>query len=104
MAAHARIRARHGPRPGSKHGVFTGKPGVLSTDFIANLLDMGTQRTPTGDIYEGKDHKTGRPKWAARRADVVFDAALRRFTIDGWRPSPSAYVVHWPRSCRDPEY
>ena len=25
---------------GSQHGVFTDRPGVLSTDFFVNLLDM----------------------------------------------------------------
>jgi catalase-peroxidase len=57
---------------GSKHGVFTDRPGVLSTDFFVNLLDMGTQWKPAGGIYEGKDRKTGNPKWTATRADLVF--------------------------------
>jgi len=64
---------------GSRHGVFTDRPGVLSTDFFVNLLDMGTQWNPAGDTYEGKDRKTGRPKWTATRADLVFgsNAVLR---------------------------
>ena len=33
------LGANHG---GSKHGVFTDKPGVLTNDFFVNLLDMGT--------------------------------------------------------------
>jgi catalase-peroxidase len=57
---------------GSKHGVFTDKPGVLSTNFFANLLDMGTEWKPAGGVYEGKDRKTGKPKWTATRADLVF--------------------------------
>ena len=57
---------------GSKHGVFTDRPGVLSTDFFVNLLDMGTEWKPAGGIYEGKDRKTGNPKWTATRADLVF--------------------------------
>ena len=57
---------------GSKHGVFTDRPGVLSTDFFVNLLDMGTQWKPAGGIYEGKDCKTGNPKWTATRADLMF--------------------------------
>jgi catalase-peroxidase len=56
----------------SKHGVFTDRPGVLSTDFFANLLDMGTQWRPAGGVYEGKDRKTGKLKWTATRADLVF--------------------------------
>jgi catalase-peroxidase len=57
---------------GSGHGVFTDRPGVLSTDFFTNLLDMGTTWTPSGDAYQGKDRKTGKPKWTATRADLVF--------------------------------
>ena len=56
----------------SSHGVFTDRPGVLSTDFFANLLDMGTTWTPSGDGYQGKDRKTGKLKWTATRADLVF--------------------------------
>ena len=33
---------------GSKHGVFTKKPGTLTNDFFVNLLDMGTQWEPAG--------------------------------------------------------
>jgi len=57
---------------GSSHGVFTDRPGVLSTDFFANLLDMSTTWTPSGDAYQGKDRKTGKLKWTATRADLVF--------------------------------
>ena len=34
---------------GSKHGVFTKKPGVLTNDFFVNLLDMSTVWSPAGD-------------------------------------------------------
>jgi catalase-peroxidase len=57
---------------GSKHGVFTDKPGVLSTDFFVNLLDMGTEWKPAGGNYEGKDRKSGKTKWTATRADLSF--------------------------------
>ena len=57
---------------GSKHGVLTDKPGVLSTDFFANLLDMGTLWQPASGVYEGRDRKTGTLKWTATRADLVF--------------------------------
>ena len=57
---------------GSQHGAFTDRPGVLSTDFFVNLLDMGTEWKLAGGIYEGKDRKTGHPKWTATRADLVF--------------------------------
>lgn len=60
---------------GSKHGVFTSRPGVLTNDFFVNLLDMGTQWKAMSDdkeVYMGTDRKTGQPKWTATRADLVF--------------------------------
>ena len=60
---------------GSKHGVFTERPGVLSNDFFVNVLDMGTAWAPTSDardVFEGRDRKTGKPKWTATRVDLVF--------------------------------
>jgi len=59
----------------ASHGVFTSRPGVLSNDFFANVLDMGTVWTPTSDAaeaFEGRDRKTGAPKWTATRVDLVF--------------------------------
>ncbi len=60
---------------GSKHGVFTEKPGVLTTDFFVNLLDMGVVWMPnseTKECFDGRDRKTGKIKWTATRADLVF--------------------------------
>jgi catalase-peroxidase len=60
---------------GAKHGVFTTKPGVLSTDFFVNLLDMGTEWKATSDkqdLFEGRDRKTGQVKWTGTRVDLVF--------------------------------
>ncbi|WP_426479831.1 catalase/peroxidase HPI [Chryseobacterium sp. CBSDS_008] len=60
---------------GSKHGVFTSRPGVLTNDFFVNLLDMGTQWKAMSDdneLYIGSDRSTGQPKWTATRADLVF--------------------------------
>jgi catalase-peroxidase len=64
---------------GAKHGVFTAKPGVLSTDFFVNLLDMGTQWQPAGGGYEGRERKTGKTRWTATRVDLAFgsNAVLR---------------------------
>jgi len=62
---------------GSKHGVFTTRPGVLTTDFFVNLLDMGTVWQPVSDaqdVFEGRDRATGQPKWTATRADLIFGA------------------------------
>jgi catalase-peroxidase len=64
---------------GSQHGVFTDRPGVLSTDFFTQLLDMGTEWKPAGGMYEGRDRNTGARKWTATRADLAFgsNAVLR---------------------------
>jgi catalase-peroxidase len=58
---------------GSRQGVLTHRPGQLTNDFFVNLLDMGTAWTPVGDnAYEGRDRRTGAPKWTASRVDLVF--------------------------------
>jgi catalase-peroxidase len=58
---------------GSTHGVLTARPGVLSTDFFVNLLDMSTVWTEAGENrFEGLDRATGAPKWTATRVDLVF--------------------------------
>ena len=59
----------------SKHGVFTGRPETLTTDFFVNLLDMGTAWKATSDaqeLFEGRDRKTGAVKWTATRVDLIF--------------------------------
>ncbi|MCL6219602.1 catalase/peroxidase HPI [Zunongwangia pacifica] len=60
---------------GSKKGVFTEKPGVLSNDYFMNLLDMSTTWSSTNDAqteFAGKDRKSGETKWTASRADLIF--------------------------------
>ncbi len=67
------MRVLGGNVGGSAHGVFTDRPGVLSNDFFANLLDMGTEWKPAADgVYEGRDRKTGAVKWTGTRVDLVF--------------------------------
>jgi catalase-peroxidase len=56
-------------------GVFTKRPEALTNDFFVNLLDMGTTWKATsvaGDMFEGRDRKTGELKWTATRADLIF--------------------------------
>ena len=60
---------------GSRHGVFTRRPQVLSNDFFTHLLDMGTTwhpTTPAADTFEGRDRHSGQVKWTATRVDLVF--------------------------------
>ncbi|WP_059022210.1 catalase/peroxidase HPI [Mycobacterium sp. M26] len=60
---------------GTKHGVFTDKPGVLSTDFFVNLLDMSTKWAPSpadDGTYIGTDRASGATKYTASRVDLLF--------------------------------
>jgi len=60
---------------GSKHGVFTKRPGALTNDFFVNLLSMDTVWKPLSDArdaFEGRDRKNGSLKWTATRVDLVF--------------------------------
>lgn len=70
---------------GSKHGVFTQRPGQLTNDFFVNLLDMNTAwkaASEDRELYIGSDRATGQPKWTGTRADLVFgsNAELRAIT------------------------
>ncbi len=76
------MRALNTNFDGSKHGIFTGRPGVLTNDFFVNLLDMSTAWKAMGEdkeVYLGTDRASGKPKWTATRADLVFgsNAELR---------------------------
>ncbi|MGS1121613.1 catalase/peroxidase HPI [Rhodanobacter sp. UC4436_H3] len=60
---------------GSEHGVFTNRVGSLTNDFFVNLLDMNNEWEPISDAkeaFEVRDRKTGKVKWTASRADLVF--------------------------------
>ncbi|MCK9301423.1 MAG: hypothetical protein M0P23_08620, partial [Bacteroidales bacterium] len=58
---------------GSKHGVFTDKPGVLSNDFFVNITDMHYTWKPVAEnLYHIVDRKSGALKWTATRVDLVF--------------------------------
>jgi catalase-peroxidase len=59
----------------SQHGVFTKRPEALTNDFFLNLLDLGTTWkavSEAGQVFEGRDRKTGEVKWTATRADLIF--------------------------------
>jgi len=59
----------------SKHGVFTSKPGVLTNDFFANLIDFSiTWKAADAHQYtfEGSDRATGKVKWTGTRVDLIF--------------------------------
>lgn len=60
---------------GSKHGVLTATPGVLTNDFFVNLLDMNNYWKAIDDkktLFEIRDRKTDKVKWTATRVDLIF--------------------------------
>jgi catalase-peroxidase len=66
------LGANHG---GTKHGVFTDRPGALTNDFFVNLLDTGTEwkaSETAENVYEGHDRGSGALKWTATANDLVF--------------------------------
>ena len=63
---------------GSKQGVFTNRSETLTNDFFINLLNIGTTWkaiSPAGDVFEGTDRATGKVKWIASRADLIFGSS-----------------------------
>ncbi|MBK0378418.1 catalase/peroxidase HPI [Mucilaginibacter segetis] len=92
---------------GSKHGVFTSRPGLLTNDFFVNLLDMNTAWKALGEdreIYEGSDRATGQVKWTGTRADLVFgsNSELRAIaevyaSADGGDKFVKDFVAAWDK-------
>ena len=80
----------------SKHGVLTKTPGKLTNDFFLNLLTMDTVWShKDGDVYEGKDRKTGELKWTATNVDLIFGShsQLRAFAeVYGCTDSKEKFV------------
>lgn len=59
----------------SKSGVLTTQSDRLTNDFFVNVLDIHTvwnAKDEKGEMFEGKDRKTGAVKWTATRADLIF--------------------------------
>ncbi len=93
------MRAMNANWDGSKHGVFTHRPGVLSNDFFVNLLDMSTTWKavdPSQNGFEGRDRITGELKWTATRADLIFgsNSELRALAEVYACQDGSAKMVH----------
>ncbi|HMO05905.1 MAG TPA: catalase/peroxidase HPI [Kiritimatiellia bacterium] len=58
---------------GTKHGVFTDRPGALTTDFFVHLTDMAYTWKPTGpNQYAIINRASGQTRWTATRVDLVF--------------------------------
>ncbi len=91
---------------GSRNGVLTGRPETLTSDFFVNLLDMGTQWSPskTEGVLEGRDRKTGDLKWTATVVDLVFgsNSQLRALAEvyaakDGERKFVKDFAAAWSK-------
>ena len=99
------MRALGANTGGSRHGLFTQRPGTLTPDFFVNLLDMRTawaksEKTP--GVFEGKDRKTGELRWTATIADLVFgsNAQLRALSevyaaSDGEAHFVNDFIAAW---------
>ncbi len=69
------LRAIGANYDGSDLGVLTSKPGALTNEFFVNVLDIATEWKPTSekaDRFDGVHRKSGKKKWSATRADLVF--------------------------------
>ena len=99
------LGANHG---GSKHGVFTDRPGKLTNDFFVNLLDMGTawkEVDSEGDeVFVGTCRKTNERKWTGTRTDLVFgsNSQLRALSevyaaSDASRKFVDDFVAAWTK-------
>ncbi|MHC4837751.1 MAG: catalase/peroxidase HPI [Planctomycetota bacterium] len=98
------LEANHG---GSRHGVFTARPGALSNDFFVNLLDMGVEwrKAAEGDfLYEGYDRASGELKWTGTAVDLVFGShsQLRALaevyaSADGEQRFVDEFVAAWTK-------
>ncbi len=61
---------------GSKLGVLTDRPGVLSNDFFVNLLELGNTWKPLdpGSHAFQATNSAGEATWIGSRADLVFSS------------------------------
>jgi catalase-peroxidase len=92
---------------GTKEGAFTQQIGTLTNDFFVNLLDMRTEWKATSneaDLFEGRDRKTGEPRWTATRVDLVFgsNAQLRALaevygSADASKKFIADFVAAWTK-------
>jgi catalase-peroxidase len=60
---------------GSKCGVFTKRPGVLTNDFFLTLLEMGVQwklDAKSDGVFEARDRNTDQVTWTGTRVDLIF--------------------------------
>ncbi|MGI9569561.1 MAG: peroxidase family protein, partial [Desulfobulbia bacterium] len=101
------MRALGANNGGSKHGVFTDKPGTLSNDFFVNMLDMSTKWSKSSKsegVYEGRDRATGKVKWTATPVDLIFGSSSELRAVaevyasnDGKEKFVNDFVAAWTK-------
>lgn len=90
---------------GTSHGVWTDKPGTLSSDFFRALMDMGVTWKSAADdqgVFEAHDVTTGDVKRTGTRTDLVFgsNSQLRALaevyaSVDGEELFVKQFVAAW---------
>ena len=90
---------------GSKHGVFTDRPGVLSNDFFLALTDMSMEwrkADERGMSFTLNDRESGAERFTATRCDLIFgsNAQLRQIVevyagSDGHGRFVKDFVAAW---------
>ncbi len=91
------MRAMGTNHGGTAHGVFTDRPGALTTDFFATLTDMRFAWVPKGsNLYDVVERKTGKTVRTATRADLVFgsNSILRAYAEVYAQDDAGAKFVH----------
>jgi catalase-peroxidase len=101
------LRVLNANAGGSSHGVFTARPGTLSTDFFVNLVDMSTEWKKAAGaegLYEGRTRATGKVKWTATPVDLIFGSnselrAVAEFyaSEDAKQKFASDFVAAWDK-------
>jgi catalase-peroxidase len=91
----------------TRHGVFTRTPEALTNDFFTNLLDISTEWkavSDAGDIFEGRDRRTGEVRWTGTRVDLIFgsNSQLRALaevygSADGQLKFVHDFVAAWTK-------
>jgi catalase-peroxidase len=90
---------------GSKHGIFTNRPGVLTNDFFTVLTSMDYEwkkADPKGMTFMLDDRATGENRFTATRSDLVFGSNSQLRAVaevfagsDGHKRFVKAFVKAW---------
>jgi len=101
------LRALNANTDGTQSGVFTDRAGTLTNDFFVNVLDMDTtwhSLSGSTENFEGRDRISGKVKWTASRADLIFgsNSQLRAicevYAMQGAQPTfVRDFVAAWTK-------